>query len=132
MFKWKDEFATGNKKVDQQHQKLFEIGNRAYELLRNDLYLDKYDRIVTIINELKDYTVYHFQSEEDYMLKIKYKGFFAHKMEHDNFIKKINNIDYDRIDEGQNDYILEILSFIADWISEHILVKDKQHSQQSS
>jgi hemerythrin len=128
MFYWKEECETGNAVVDNQHKKLFEIGNSAYELLKNEIYADKYDRIVDIIHELKDYTVYHFQAEEEYMLKSGFKGFFSHKVEHDDFIEKFDHIDYNRIDQGQNDYILEILNFVAEWITQHILVKDKQHS----
>ncbi|WP_042356800.1 bacteriohemerythrin [Bacillus rubiinfantis] len=128
MFKWKEEYKTGNTLVDEQHKKLFAIGDSAYELLKNDGYLDKYDKIVDTIQELKDYTVYHFRAEEEYMLKSGFKGFFAHKVEHDDFIEKFENIDYSRIDDGQNEYILGILNFIADWITQHIIVKDQQHS----
>lgn len=129
MFKWEKEFETGNAIVDEQHKTLFEIGERAFELLKNDLYTDKYDKIIDIIHELKDYTVFHFRAEEEYMLKVGYKGLFSHKMEHDGFIEKFNQIDYNRIDQGQNDYIYDLLNFIADWITEHILIKDRQHSR---
>lgn len=128
MFKWKIEYETGTELIDEQHKKLFEIGNRAYELLKNEFYTDKYDRILDIIEELKNYTVFHFSSEEEHMLKMGYKGFFAHKVEHDDFIKKINDIDYNRIDQGQNEYIMEILNFLYKWIDEHILIKDQKHS----
>lgn len=128
LFIWKEEFETGNVVVDGQHKKLFNIGNEAYELLKKDFCLDKYDQVVKIINQLRDYTAYHFQEEEEYMLKIGYKGFFAHKVEHDDFIEKINHIDYSLIDQGQDEYILEILNFIAEWITEHILKSDMQHS----
>lgn len=128
VFKWKTDYETGVAMVDEQHKKLFEIGNRAFELLKNDIYLDKYDRILDIIEELKNYTVFHFASEEQYLLEKGYKGFFAHKVEHDDFMKKVNDIDYKRIDEGQNEYIMEIMQFLYSWIDEHILVKDQQHS----
>lgn len=128
MFKWKSEYETGIEKSDEQHKKLFEIANRAYELLTNDLYLDKYDKIIHIIEELKDYTVFHFTEEEEYMLSISYKKFFSHKVEHENFIKKFNDIDYNRIDDGQNKYIMELLEFIYRWIDGHILIKDKEYS----
>jgi hemerythrin len=128
MLKWKTEYETGVGFIDEQHQKLFEIGNRAYELLGNDFFIDKYDRIVDIIEELKSYTLFHFSSEEEYLIKSGYKGFFAHKIEHDDFIKKFDEIDLNRIDQGQNEYIIELLNFISSWISEHILKKDQQHS----
>ncbi len=128
MLKWKSDYETGVAFIDEQHEKLFEIGNRAFDLLKNNIYVDKYDKIVDIIQELKDYTEFHFSSEEKYLLETGYKGFFAHKVEHDDFVKKFDDIDFNRIDQGQNEYIMELLSFIAEWISEHILVKDQQHS----
>lgn len=128
MFKWKSEYEVGVAEIDEQHKKLFEIANRAYELLNNNLYLDKYDKIVHIIEELRDYTVFHFKSEEEYMLRIGYRKFLSHKVEHQDFVKKFDSIDYSRIDNGQNEYIMELLNFIYKWIDEHILIKDKDHS----
>jgi len=46
------------------YRKLFEIGGRAYSLIKNTFISDKYDKILDIINELVDYTVYHFKREE--------------------------------------------------------------------
>ena len=53
MIKWREEFRIGVEDIDQQHQKLFAIAGEAYELLKNDLLTDKYDRIVSIIEELR-------------------------------------------------------------------------------
>jgi hemerythrin len=33
VIKWSQEYEVGVALIDQQHQKLFEIANRAYELL---------------------------------------------------------------------------------------------------
>lgn len=124
MLEWKDEYSVGIELIDTQHKRLFEIGNQAYELLNNDFYLDKYDRIVQILKELKQYTIYHFKSEEDYMLSISYKKYFSQKVEHDDFIKKINDVNLDKIDKDQDAYIRDLLAFIFDWILDHILKKD--------
>ncbi|MDP4084434.1 MAG: bacteriohemerythrin [Bacillota bacterium] len=128
MLTWQREYETGIQFIDEQHKMLFEIGNKAYDLFRNEYTIDKYDNIVEIIQELKDYTVFHFSAEEEYLLKVGYKGFFAHKVEHDDFISKFNEINYDRIDDGQNEYITELLDFIFTWIKEHILIRDMQLS----
>lgn len=125
MIKWKEDYIIGVDNIDEQHKKLFEIANKAYELLKNEFYIDKYDRIVAILGELKDYTVYHFKSEEEYMASIGYKKLLSHKVEHDEFIKKINNIDFKSIDHNQDKYLLETLEFVVNWISSHILGKDK-------
>lgn len=126
MIAWKDDFLVGIDEIDEQHKKLFAIANKAYELLNNDLYVDKYDRIVSIIEELKDYTVFHFTFEEEYMMKIKYKKFFTQKIQHESFMKKINEINLNEIDSNQDKSLLELLDFIINWISNHILIMDKQ------
>ncbi|NRV86635.1 hemerythrin-like metal-binding protein [Clostridium beijerinckii] len=74
MVKWKADYEVGVKLIDEQHEKLFEIADRAYKLLTNDFILDKYDRITEILGELKEYTIFHFKSEEEYMLSIGYKN----------------------------------------------------------
>ena len=79
-----------------------------------------------MLEELKDYAKFHFSFEEDYMLSIRYKGYFSQKVAHDNFIDKVNSFDLNAIDENQDQYILEILDFIVDWISQHILISDKK------
>jgi hemerythrin len=56
----------------------------------------------------------------------------SHKVEHDDFVNKFNNIDLKKIDEKQDDYIVEILEFIYKWIDEHILVKDREYKNELS
>ncbi|OPJ60330.1 bacteriohemerythrin [Clostridium oryzae] len=125
MIKWKDEYLVGITEIDEQHKKIFEIGERAYELLKNEIYIDKYDRIIAVINELREYAAFHFKWEEGYMTKIGYKRFFSQKVEHDEFIKKINSVDLEKVDMNQDEYLLSIIEFIINWIGEHIIEKDK-------
>lgn len=130
MFEWKKEYETGIEKIDNEHKKLFEIADRGYALLKNDLYLDKYDRIIELLNELKDYAQFHFSAEEAYMESIGHKKLFTHKIEHDQFIQKISNVNLKSLDNNQDKYIVEILDFIVNWIKEHILEKDKEYVNQ--
>lgn len=125
MIKWKEEYSLGIELIDEQHEKLFEIANRAYELLNNDLITDKYDKIIEIIVELKEYTIFHFKSEEKYMLDIRYKRFLSHKVEHEKFINQIKDIDLTVIDLNQDEYVRGLLKVIINWIDEHILNQDK-------
>lgn len=125
MIQWKESYRLGIDEIDDQHKKLFEIANRAYELLKNDFVTDKYDRIVSIIEELKDYTVYHFSFEENYMASINYRKLLSHKVIHDDFIAKITEVDLDNVDENQDEYLMGILDFVVEWIEQHILGTDK-------
>lgn len=125
MIPWKNDYDVGVHIIDEQHKKLFEIADSAFNLLENKLVIDKYDKFVEILDELKEYTIFHFKSEEEYMLSIKYKNFFFHKVEHDDFINEINNIDLDKIDLDQNESVKELLEFVVNWIDKHILSLDR-------
>ncbi len=57
MIKWDNNYTIGIDFIDEQHQKLFEIADRIYNLLKNRLITDKYDEIIKIIDELKNYTI---------------------------------------------------------------------------
>ncbi len=129
MITWKDEYSLGIENIDQQHKKLFEIAGRAYELLKDQHYLDKYDKIIEILDELKEYTVYHFNQEEEYMKSINYKKILSHKVQHDDFVEKVNNVDFRHIDDNQDKYITETLDFVLNWIQQHILGTDKLYAQ---
>lgn len=126
MVLWKDEYTVGIPAIDEQHEKLFDIANRISELLANELLVDKYDHIIAVLNELRDYTVEHFAAEEAYMLKHKYRKFLSHKALHHEFIEKINTVDLNQIDNEQNLYLKEILNFVTEWLISHILQEDKQ------
>lgn len=124
MLKWKDDYLLGIQTIDEQHKELFRIAERAYNLLKSEYFVDKYNKIVEIIGELKDYTIFHFQEEEKYMLSIKYKRFFAHKIEHDEFIEQLNKVELKDVDENQDKYILDLLEFVVKWINDHIIGQD--------
>lgn len=130
MIQWRDEFALGVPAIDEQHRKLFEIANRAYSVLKNELLVDKYDQIIAIFNELKDYTIYHFGFEENYMKSIGYRRFLSHKVQHDDFIQKINGTDLNKLDENQEQYLIDTFEFVVDWIEKHILGVDKRIVQE--
>lgn len=124
MYEMKDEFRTGIDSIDKEHEKLFEIADRAYETLMDEFLVDKYDYIVDIFEELKDYAKVHFQNEEAYMMSIRYKKLISQKAEHEEFIEKISGYDLAEVDENQKGTILEILDFLNDWLVHHILESD--------
>lgn len=123
--KWDDKYLIGIEEIDEQHKKLFDIANNAYELLKNSFYTDKYDRIVSILEELRDYAIFHFNTEEEYMASIGYKKLFSHKVQHNDFIEKVKKIKFEEIDENQDEYIIGLLEFVVNWIDVHILKNDK-------
>ena len=125
MYEMKEEYKIGVELIDEQHKKLFELADKAYMLLKDEFSLDKYDKIVHILEELKEYNIFHFKSEEEYMQSIEYKRLFTQKIEHDKFIKTLEEINYKDLDEKQDESLVKILNFLNDWLIEHILKTDK-------
>lgn len=125
MYEMKPEYFTGIDFIDQEHSKLFEIANTAYNLLTDDFIPDKYDYIIEVVNELKDYTKYHFDHEESYMNSVGYKRILSQKVAHNDFIEKLNEYQAYSIDENQKESLLELLDFLTTWLVEHIYKKDK-------
>ncbi len=130
MYKFKDEYRTGIASIDEEHEKLFEIADRAYETLVDEFIHDKYDYIVEILKELTEYAAIHFQHEEEYMAGIRYKRLLSHKVEHQEFTEKIAGYDLSAVDENQKEVIFELLEFLNDWLIHHIVEKDKLIGQQ--
>jgi len=129
IFKWKDRLNTGIEVIDNQHKRLFEIGTELYNLTSLDDGIDHYDEIVVVINKLKDYTKYHFDYEEQRLEKLNYNGLHDHKIEHQRFIDKLNEIEAKDIDINQKQIILDIIEFIINWISEHIVGTDFKYKE---
>mgnify|MGYP001593840550 FL=1 len=124
MFEMKDKYKTGILFIDEEHEKLFEIGEKAFQLLKSQYKIDKYDKIIEVIEELTEYTNYHFKHEENYMKSINYKKLFTQKMDHLGFIEKLKGINLNKIDENQDEAIMGILTYLNAWLINHILEKD--------
>lgn len=125
MFNWTKELELGIESIDDQHKKLLDIGNRINDLLAvhsdGD---DNYDEIIEVIEELKEYTVYHFKTEEDIFQKYSYPEYNQHKKEHDTFIEYLNSVDYNTIDDDQRVFLKELLKKVVHWVINHIITTD--------
>lgn len=125
-YEFTKDYHTGIDFIDEEHAKLFEIANRAYDLLTNQFVTDKYDAIVAVLEELKDYTKYHFNHEEEYMKSINYPKRFSQLHQHTQFINKLESYNLKEIDMNQQEGLLEILDFLAVWLQGHIKGMDKK------
>lgn len=127
MFKWREAYSCNISEIDNQHKRLLEIGSELSALVRGKDDLDHYDEIIQLLNELKEYTIYHFNSEEELMEKYRYEKLEEHRKAHRSFINKMSEIDIADVDEDQKRVTMEMLIFIADWIEKHILKVDHMY-----
>lgn len=125
MYEFKDEFLTGIEAIDNEHKRLFEIAEELYQLKNDEFIPDKYDNIKQILSDLKDYTMTHFDHEEEYMKSIGYKRMFTQLSQHNALREIINSWNLDEIDENQDEAIDAMLQTVTDWLVNHILNQDK-------
>lgn len=126
-----DKYLTGVEMIDREHKKLFEIIARANELIKAELLHDKYDEIVSILDELRDYTKEHFSDEEEYMEQINYSRIDAQKRAHESFIERLTEINLEEVDDNQQQYLEELMDFLLGWLINHILKADKLIGEES-
>lgn len=126
-FAFTDKYKTDIPLVDDEHRHLFEIIEQTNDLIHANLLHDKYDEIMHLLDELKTYTETHFSDEEALMEKISYPGLDAQKKAHTAFVDKLVNIDInelDEIDDHQQTYLFELINYLLNWLSNHILGSD--------
>lgn len=127
-FAFTDRYKTGIALIDEQHRGLFEIINQVNNLIHAEFLYDKYDEIMGLLTELREYTEFHFADEEEYMKSIGYPQLEAQKRAHTSFVERLVEIDLtdlDSMDDNQQDYLQNMIDFLISWLSNHILKSDK-------
>ena len=125
LFSWNDKYSVNVTKIDEQHKKLFEIANRLFEAMKT---AKTKSVMVGVLIELENYTVYHFTKEEKYMKKFGYASYPQHKKEHNFFVDKVSDFRND-YENGKLTNSLEVMTFLGNWLINHICVIDKGYSK---
>lgn len=122
---WGPMLNVGVKEIDDQHRKLVDLVNQLNDAMaagkgRNTL--------APVLDELVRYTQYHFGTEERLMAKHPGSQSAAHKGEHQKFIADVSAFKK-KFDSGNAMISTEIMIFLRDWLSKHILQTDKKFAQ---
>ena len=128
-FAFTEKYYTGIELVDNEHRRLFEIIHDTNDLIHAELLHDKYDEIMRLLAELRDYTEVHFRDEEALMERIHYPELDAQKRAHTAFVERLVEIDLselDDMDDNQQEYLIDLIQFLAGWLINHILGSDKK------
>jgi hemerythrin len=121
MIEWDKQYELGIKVIDDQHKELIKITGRLSDLLRRSVDGgDIYDEMVEVIDSLREYTVYHFDFEEDIFERLNYSLKGDHIDEHNKLIADLDSLDLRAVDEDQVSYGKKILKFLISWVFKHI------------
>ncbi|MFC1589367.1 bacteriohemerythrin [Pseudomonadota bacterium] len=125
LFNWSDEYSVNVLAMDNHHKKLFDILNQMHESMKageEEAALAKY------INELVDYTKYHFGEEERMLEQVNYSGIDSQRRSHVAFVDKMLELKKDA-DDGMAIFAVPKVSRLGiDWLKDHIVVMDTKYS----
>ena len=123
LINWSDAYSIGHKEVDEQHQVLVGLINKLYDAF---LSAKAYDVVSEILDEMIDYTQYHFGFEHDIFEKYAYPDYEEHKTVHESFVMK--TIEFkQKIAAGEKTVTYDIMIFLRDWLIEHIQGEDTKY-----
>jgi hemerythrin len=123
MIKWNDKYNVNISLIDEQHKKIFVLINKANMVKK---FSNKPKNVLEILDQMTEYALKHFETEEYYMKEFDFPGYQHHKNEHIDFTNTI--IDYkNRVVRGDYQIINEILEYIVEWVDNHIQVTDKEY-----
>ena len=122
IFVWTNDLDIGVESVNSDHKKLIDILNSLAKACSEG----KGEQVVgDIVDELLFYTIYHFDREEALMAEHDYPDLDAHRRAHAGFIEKVTGLK-DKLDEGVDDLCGDVLVFLKQWLTAHIMQEDKK------
>lgn len=118
---WGPMLQIGYGDIDAQHKRLVELVNALDDAMRAG---HGRDIVGGVLNELIRYTVYHFAFEEKLMDQYGIGSAPAHKAEHKKLVADVSAFK-SKFDTGSAAVTTELMTFLRNWLSNHILKTDK-------
>jgi len=118
---WRHAYSVGIESIDEHHKKILGIINELYEYMQKGTGEDNY---MGVIRELRDYASYHFVHEEKLMLEANFTGAAVHKANHEEYVRKVDTLAMSFKEQPE-----DIMSFLKEWWSFHILRVDMQYKE---
>jgi len=119
---WRDEYAIGVPRIDEQHQLLFSLIDRLEHALSQRRVIVE---ICLALKELESYVYFHFAEEERLMSEQNYPRFAAHKLQHQGFERQIAQA-WGTVRDNAFLAGLSLIKFLRAWLKSHILREDME------
>lgn len=134
VMQWTEKMSVGVPELDADHKELIKVIN---QLAASSGDPTRANVIRQSLFALLRYAEYHFAREEKVLAACNYPELAEHKLEHRDFVARINEI-HRRFDETPDDTAAvvneELLGFLRDWLNHHILIEDmayRPHAERS-
>jgi len=126
LFVWDDKFNTGIEAIDRDHKGLVDLINDLYEAMQDG---SGGALLLPIFSALKHYTKTHFEREEQFMVDCDAPDQARHVREHKQMMAKLADLE-SRHRRGEAAISLQTLTFLRDWLKNHICVVDQAMAAQ--
>jgi hemerythrin-like metal-binding protein len=123
---WVDKDSVGITSIDNQHKQLVAITNTLFMAIMHD---EGEEALKGILNDLENYTKYHFNYEEKLLTQHGYPKdkLASHIAEHRELTRQVHAFIQEAQDEpGTMD--IKVFDFLRDWMSCHLSETDSQYS----
>ena len=124
LIEWTPDLTVGIQEIDEQHKILIKLLNDLYHSI---IKRTENEVIYDILNELVQYTVVHFAVEESLMRIFNYPNYDEHKKHHEELKKQVIELQT-KVWDNEALVSMELLKFLKDWLTKHILMEDKKYS----
>ena len=124
IFPWNENFNTNISEIDEQHKRLVDLLN---QLASHVAFKADIPGLNVIFDQLTDYTVYHFQTEEAIWYRYLADSPLdtAHAVKHQQLIDEVLQLKVQINAKPSDELIGDILAFLARWLITHILESDR-------
>lgn len=123
IIKWRQSYETGITSMDTQHQKLIELINRLYKVIRNR---ESGEGVSEILDEMNAYAEMHLLEEEDLLKTNDYPELASHIEFHQGYREKVETLIAES-KQGNEAVIQETYRFLRSWWMEHIVTDDRKY-----
>ncbi|MEN6628887.1 MAG: bacteriohemerythrin, partial [Sulfuricella sp.] len=124
LIQWTEEMSVKVPHLDNDHRFLIALINQlaSAEKIGNRRIAE------SVLDELINYTLDHFQREDLFLEKMGYPDLSKHKRLHNSFTEVIQDIRWQYLHGFRPKINNEILLFLRNWLSKHILVEDMKYT----
>lgn len=126
IYPWSRDLETGIEILDSQHKKFLMHVNQFIIKIRAG---KAEEGIIEEFEFIKDYLMYHFQTEETFLFDSNYEGYKEHQAEHLQMKFKTQMIENSLKEEDPEKVVAEFVTFVNDWVVNHILNSDLKFSK---
>jgi hemerythrin len=121
---WSDDYSVRVLQLDAQHKHLVGMINGLVEVMQRGA---KPDELAALLEDLLDYTRYHFETEEKLMARAGYAGLADHRAKHAAMRAEVERL-LAAAQTGNATTAMKLMAFLKNWLAKHINGTDKLYA----